>query len=123
MCIIILYYGDINLMFIMSMLLIITFVINPNTTLHLLLTAELLWITLYSLVTLIGFLYNDLNLVSLTFFFLIFSAVEFSVGLVLMLLQHLILRTTSLHTYEKNSTKYNYRSLNTLHINRLIWKN
>jgi len=110
-------------MFIMSMLLIITFVINPNTTLHLLLTAELLWITLYSLVTLIGFLYNDLNLISLTFFFLIFSAVEFSVGLVLMLLQHLILRTTSLHTYEKNSTKHNYRFLNTLHINRLIWKN
>lgn len=44
----------------------------------------------------IGFVYDNLNIVSLTFFFLIFSAVEFSVGLVLLLLQHLLLRTLSL---------------------------
>ena len=91
-----LFFGDINLFLILFLILLTTLTTHLNTALHLLLTAELIWITLYALVLGIGFIYDNLNIVSLTFFFLIFSAVEFSVGLVLLLLQHLLLRTLSL---------------------------
>ena len=91
-----LFFGDINLFLILFLILLTTLTTHLNTALHLLLTAELIWITLYALVLGIGFVYDNLNIISLTFFFLIFSAVEFSVGLVLLLLQHLLLRTLSL---------------------------
>lgn len=57
--------------------------------LHLLLTAELAWITLFCMALVAGFSGNDHNLVALTFYFLLFSAVEFSVGLVLLVLQNI----------------------------------
>ena len=87
-----------------------TLTTHLNTALHLLLTAELIWITLYALVLLVGMAYDCLNLISLTFFFLIFSAVEFSVGLVLLLLQHLLTRTLSLDVNGYATLKFN-RSL------------
>jgi NADH:ubiquinone oxidoreductase subunit K len=87
-------------------MLLATLTTHVNTALHLLLTAELIWITLYALVLIVGFTYDSLNLLSLTFFFLIFSAVEFSVGLVLLLLQHLMLRTLNLDVGGNNSFKF-----------------
>ena len=92
---------------------------HTNTSLHLLLTAELLWITLYALTLLIGLAYDNLNLLSLTFFFLIFSAVEFGVGLVLMLLQHLITRTLNLDASGNQSAKFSSGSSKALLVNNL----
>ena len=83
-----------------------TLLTSTNTSLHLLLTAELLWITLYALTLMIGLSYDNLSLLSLTFFFLIFSAVEFGVGLVIMLLQHLITRSLNLDSTGNIPSKF-----------------
>lgn len=96
--------------------------INTNTALHLLLTAELLWITLYSIVLFIGLVYDNLNILSLTFFFLIFSAIEFGIGLVLLLLQHILLRTLTLNDLETNVFKFVNRFNRQVNINRINWK-
>lgn len=96
--------------------------INTNTALHLLLTAELLWITLYSIVLFIGLVYDNLNILSLTFFFLIFSAIEFGIGLVLLLLQHILLRTLNLNDLETNVFKFVNRFNRQVNINRINWK-
>lgn len=93
--------------------------VNTNTALHLLLTAELLWITLYSIVLFVGLVYDNINLLSLTFFFLIFSAIEFGVGLVILLLQHILLRTLGLHTSDVNILKYTNRYNRGINLSRL----
>lgn len=76
---------------------------------------------MYGLTLFIGLAYDNLNLLSLTFFFLIFSAVEFGVGLVLMLLQHILLRTLYLDTRGRGnqSSKFSKNSSVTPLANRL----
>lgn len=109
----ILYIGDINLFSILFFLMLVTIIINVNTALHLLLTAEILWITLYILSLSIGFLYDNVNFLSLTFFFLVLSAVEFGIGLVIILIQNVFLRSISLtnnaDNFFKNSTRFTSR--------------
>ena len=102
--------------------MISTLLVNTNTSLHLLLTAELLWITLYAVTLLVGMIYDNLNLISLTFFFLIFSAVEFGVGLVLMLIQHLLTRTLNLDASGNTPFKFTANSTRPLLVNKLNWK-
>ena len=96
--------------------------INTNTALHLLLTAELLWITLYAIVLFVGLVYDNLNILSLTFFFLIFSAIEFGIGLVLLLLQHILYRTLNLNDSETNVFKFVTRFNRKINTNRINWK-
>ena len=80
--------------------------INVNTSLHLLLTAEFLWITLYILTLVSGLVFDNLNLLSLTFFFLILSAVEFGLGLVIILVQNVLLRSINLNDWTQNTFKF-----------------
>ena len=103
------FIGDINLYFILFFLLILSLTNNISNALHLLLTAELLWITLYIIVLSVGFLYDNVNLLSLTFFFLVLSAVEFGLGLVIMLIQNIFFRSLQLHDNSKNWIKHNLR--------------
>jgi len=95
---------------------------NTNTALHLLLTAELLWITLYAITLFVGLVYDNMNIISLTFFFLIFSAIEFGIGLVLLLLQHILLRTLNLNDSETNVFKFVNRFNRQINTNRINWK-
>ncbi len=118
----ILFLGDLNTFILLFFLLFSTFLSTTNTALHLLLTAELLWITLYVVTLFIGLLYDNLNLLSLTFFFLIFSAIEFGVGLILLLLQHLLTRSLSLYENENNIFKFVNRFNRSININKLTWK-
>jgi len=102
-------FGDLNLYFILFFLIFLSLVNNASNSLHLLLTAELLWITLYIIVLSVGFLYDNLNLLSLTFFFLVLSAVEFGIGLVIILIQNIFLRSINLGDNNKNWLKYNQK--------------
>jgi len=102
-------FGDLNLIFFLFFLFFLTIILNINTALHLLLTAELLWISLYVIVLIVGFFFDNVNLLSLTFFFLIFSAVEFALGLVIILVQHVLTRSIYLNTMSKNLNKFSYR--------------
>lgn len=102
-------FGDLNLYFILFFLIFLSLVNNVSSSLHLLLTAELLWITLYIIVLSVGFLYDNLNFLSLTFFFLVLSAVEFGIGLVIILIQNIFLRSINLGDNNKNWLKYNQK--------------
>lgn len=113
---------SLNLFFLFFFLIIFSIIINTNTSLHLLLTAELLWITLYAIVLFIGLVYDNLNVLSLTFFFLVFSAIEFGIGLVLLLLQNIITRSINLNDYDTNFLKFSNRFKTKLYLNKINWK-
>lgn len=112
----------INLLIFFFLLLFFSIFINTNTSLHLLLSAELLWISLYGLLLFVGIIYDNLNLLSLTFFFLIFSAIEFGIGLVLLMLQHIFFRSLSLITNDYNSNKFLTRLVAKLYNNKFFFK-
>ena len=119
---VILLIGDLNIVLILFLLLFSSFLIHINTSLHLLLTAELLWITIYITTVLIGIMYDNLNILSLSFFVLVFSAVEFAVGLILLVLQHLFTRTLSLNEDDSNFLKFTNRIIKKNNVNRINWK-
>lgn len=110
-------FGDLNLVFFLFFIFALTIALNINTALHLLLTAELMWISLYIIVLFIGFVFDNVNILSLTFFFLIFSAAEFALGLVIILLQHVILRSIYINTLTKNNNKFALRFKKKLQLN------
>jgi hypothetical protein len=113
---------SLNLFFLFFFLILFSILVNTNTSLHLLLTAEILWITLYAIVLLIGLIYDNLNMLSLTFFFLVFSAIEFGIGLVLLLFQNIITRSINLNDYDNNFLKFSNRFKSKLYINKIKWK-
>lgn len=112
---------SLNLLLLFFFLIFFSLLINTNTALHLLLTAELLWVTLYLIGLLIGFIYDNLNILSLTFFFLIFSAIELGLGLIILLLQNIIFRTINLSNKDQNYSKFLLRIKNNLYINKILW--
>lgn len=116
------FLGDLNLLFIFFFLLLFSIIINVNTSLHLLLTAELLWITLYAIALFIGLVFDNLNILSLTFFFLVFSAIEFGLGLVLLLFQNIISRSINLNDQDTNFLKFINRFKNKLYLNKINWR-
>ena len=113
-------FGDLNLIFILFFIFFLTIILNVNTALHLLLTAELMWISLYIIVLVIGFIFDNVNILSLTFFFLIFSAAEFALGLVIILLQHILLRSIYINTGSKNTHKLSTRFLKKVPIKSVL---
>ena len=105
------FIGDINLYFIIFFLILVSLSTNVTNALHLLLTAELLWVSLYVLVLSMGLTYDNVNLLALTFFFLVLSAVEFGIGVVLILVQNFFLRSVHLDDGSQNWLKHNTRLL------------
>lgn len=114
--------NDVNLIIIFFFFIIFSIIINVNSSLHLLLTAEILWVTLYGLALTVGLIFDNLNLLALTFFFLVFSAIELGVGLILLLLQNLINRSILLYNETSNVKKFLYRFKTKLYINKFTWK-
>lgn len=111
-----------NTVLILFLVLFSTLMVHVNTSLHLLLTAELLWITIYILTVLVGLVYDNLNILSLSFFVLVFSAVEFGVGLIILLMQFLFTRTLNLNEGDSNFTKFTDRLSKKIYSNRVNWK-
>jgi NADH:ubiquinone oxidoreductase subunit K len=114
-------FGDVNLYIVMFFLLMSSIVVNVTSALHLLLTAELLWITLYVIVLTLGSFFDNINVISLTFFFLVLSAVEFGIGLVLILIQNIFMRSISLNDSSSNWIKYNTRFASKLKVIHKNW--
>jgi len=113
---------SLNLLILFFLLIIFSLLINTNTALHLLLTAELLWVTVYALTLFVGLIYNNLNVLSLTLFSLVFSAIEFGVGLVLLLFQNIISRSINLSDYDSNFLKFSNRFKSKIFLNKINWK-
>ena len=109
--------SELNFLVFIFFFLFLSTALNVNTAVHLLLTAEFLWITLYSIVIVLGFIYDNVNFLSLTFFFLILSAVEFGVGLVIILLQNIFTRSVNLNDNNTNTHKFSTRFLDKVNVN------
>ena len=62
---------------------------------------------------------NDLNILSLTFFFLVFSAIELSLGLILIVAQNLILRSINVLDMNSNFYLFTARIKNRLFLNKI----
>ena len=114
--------GDLNIFILFFLLILFSIFINTNTSLNLLLIAEILWTTLYVIVLFIGIIYDNLNILSLTFFFLTFSAIELGIGLILLLFQNIINRTINLNNNDLNITKFSLKFFNNLYVNKFNWK-
>ena len=116
------FFGDLNFLVFLFLILFSTIIIYVNSSLHMLLSAELMWITIYAISVLLGLFHDNLNLLSLTFFALILSAVEFGVGLVLMLFQHNLTRTLDFNVDDSNLYKYKLQSSRLFNVSNISWK-
>ena len=114
--------SDLTLAFLQFAVMVLSVLTSSTSTLHLLLTAELVWITLFGFALMVGVMFNNLNLLSLTFFFLIFSAVEFGVGLVLLLMQNIITRSIYLTNTLLTPVKFVSHFKTSVYTNRINWK-
>ncbi len=65
-------------------------------------------------------MYDNLNILSLTFFFLVFSAIEFGIGIILLLLQNIFLRTLNLVENDLNYAKFSNRTKQILYNNKIF---
>lgn len=67
-------------------LLLVVFLLKSNNFINMLLYSESIWVTIYTLSVILGIYNDDLNLISLTFLSLGLASLEFSIGLVLVVL-------------------------------------
>ena len=74
---------------------------------------------MYAIALFIGLIYDNLNILSLTFFFLVLSAVEFGIGLILLLLQNTINRSINLNDNDLSFNKFANRFKTRLFINKI----
>lgn len=65
---------------------IIVMVLKPKNFIALLFISELIWIILYCLGVLLGSIYNDITLLSMSFFILGIAGLEFSIGILISIL-------------------------------------
>ena len=102
-----------NFYFFLFFFLFFYFLVNFNNNIQSLIFSEFIWITLYSTSLIISFVFNDINLMSLTIFFLIFSASEISIGLTIFYLQNFFINN---NTYLYNNNNFNKN----LNLNKII---
>lgn len=97
------------------------FFLNSNNLLTLLLYSEIMWIVLYVLTLLYGNINDDINLYSLSFFLLALAGLEFSFGLLLIVL----FKTFKVdYDFVNNQTQYNQffnNNVKNLRVNRYLW--
>lgn len=64
---------------------LLSFLLNPKNFILLLFYSELVWVTLYCYTVMMGGITDDINLFSLSFFFLGLAGLEFSFGFLLII--------------------------------------
>lgn len=76
----------ISYLFLIFFILIVVMVLKPKNFVSLLFLSELIWILLYCLGVLLGSIYNDITLLSMSFFILGIAGLEFSIGILMSIL-------------------------------------
>ena len=109
---------NILIFLVFNILLII--LINPINLLNVLILVELVWVAFYAMTSITAYLFDDLTLLSLSFFFLLFSAAELIVGFVLLLIQNSLMFNISLNDNNVTSTNYISRASKNIFLNKLL---
>lgn len=101
---------------------ILLFLINFNNFIKLLFFSELVWIVLYCYTLYTGIINDDINLLSTSIFIIGFAGLEYSIGILLVIVFKNINKTLELS--ENSFEKFNYNIFNkkNLYINRYIFK-
>ena len=99
---------------------IISFSSNINNVIKLIFYSELTWIVLYCYVLIQGSINDDIVLLSTSIFILGLAGLEYSVGILLLLIFKNINKTMNLN--DNNEKKnFNINNTNNLYINRYLW--
>lgn len=100
---------------------IIAFIINIENFFKILLYSEITWISLYCYTVMCGGINDDLNLVSTSFFVIGFAGLEFSVGLLLIIIFKNLNKTINFNDESEFYENFNFWNKKKLYSNRLYW--
>ena len=93
-------------------LILFLIMLNNINFLTLLLFSELMWIFLYCFVVVLGSINDDLLLVSLSFYFLGLAGVEFSFGLLLIVMFKQFNADINFNSFKNTNFVNSYKNLN-----------
>lgn len=102
---------------------IISFLTNFNNFVRLLFYSEITWIILYSYVLTEGAINDDLTLLSTSIFILGLAGIEYSIGIILILIFKQINKKTDFDESDNSIYNSNIFSNKNIFINRYIWQN
>lgn len=97
------------------------FVVNIENFFKLLLYSEITWLTLYTYTILIGSINDDLTLLSTSLFIIGLAALEFSVGILMVIIFKNINKSINLEESENGFDNTNFFSKKKTYINRYYW--
>ena len=98
-------FDCINFMLFLVCLLFYTF-FTSKSTFKLLVVSELFWISFYVIVLLAALFFDNIFILSLSFFFLMFSAAELSIGVSTFFIQKNIYQSLSVNKIVSGQTVY-----------------
>lgn len=101
--------SEINLLNFFIIILLMYFVLGFENTFKSIITSEFIWISLFINYLIYAIIYDNITILSLTLFFLIFSAIEISICLVLIVFQKKFFKTLSSST-QNSSNEFNLKS-------------
>lgn len=90
--------NELNVINLLIWLILIYLITGFETNFKTLIISELIWISIFCLVVCYSLIYDDLSILSFSLFFLIFSAIEISICLILILFQKKILKSQNTET-------------------------
>lgn len=111
--------NEINFLIFNIFIIFLTLIINYLNFLNVLLLVEFIWISLYGIATLGGYIFDDLAVLSFSFFFLIFSTAELTLGFILLILQTNNLSISNLTELNFNSTNILTKFTKHIYINKI----
>lgn len=107
-----------NLIFWLS---IISFISNLNNFIKLLFYSELIWVLLYTITLIQGSINDDINLLSASIFILGFAGLEYSIGILIVMLFKNINNSIEFNDTDNTNLKEAIFSKNKLYLNRFFW--
>lgn len=94
---------------------IILFISNLNNLICLIFYSELIWIVLYCNVLIQGSINNDINLISSSIYILGFAGLEYSIGIILIIMFKTVNKSLNLNNIDV------FKTNNNLYLNRYLW--
>jgi len=113
----------INFLTFIFWLSIISFITNFNNFVRLLFYSEITWIILYCYILMQGSINDDLILLSTGIFILGLAGIEYSIGILLLLIFKQINKKTDFDETDNDIYNHNIYSNKNIFINRYIWSN
>lgn len=102
-------------------LVLFIFFLNSNNLLTLLLYSEIMWIVLYTISVFYGSINDDINLYSLSFFLLALAGLEFSFGILLIVLFKTFKVNYDFVSNQTQSNQFFQHNTKTLRVNKYLW--